>query len=337
MRVFVTGGAGYIGSHTLVELLAQGHEICVADSYANSSPEALRRVCALAGRDFRTEITDICDTARLSEILAQFRPEAVVHFAGLKAVGEGEADPVAYYRVNVGGTLSLLRAMAATGCGRLIFSSSATVYGDPAYLPYDEDHPCLPTSVYGRSKWMAEQVIRDWARVSPDASAVILRYFNPVGAHPSGRIGEDPQGIPNNLMPYLAQVAVGRRPHLGIFGQDYPTRDGIGERDYLHVMDLARAHVAALDYSRRQPGSAVFNLGTGTGVTVLEMLQAFSQACGRALPYEIGPRRAGDLAAYYANPARAQAQLGWQARHSLSEICASSWAWQSQNPEGYRG
>ena len=336
MRILLTGGAGYIGSHTLVELLEAGHDLCVTDNYANSAPEAPARVAALTGKTFRVEEADVCDTAHMARIIADFRPDSVVHFAGLKAVGEGEADPVSYYRVNVGGTLSLLNAMAAGDCKSIIFSSSATVYGDPVYLPYDEQHPCAPTNVYGRSKYMAEQVIRDWARATPGASAVLLRYFNPVGAHASGRIGEDPQGIPNNLMPFIAQVAVGRRETLGIFGADYDTRDGTGERDYLHVVDLARAHMAAITYAADHKGCEAFNIGTGQGVTVLEMVQAFSAACGRDLPYELLPRRPGDLPAYYANPALARDRLQWQAGHTLDQICQSTWNWQSQNPQGYK-
>lgn len=335
MRVVLTGGAGYIGSHTLVELLARGHEALVIDNYANSAPEALARVRRIAGRDFRIEEADVRDPAAMDRILGSFRPEAVIHFAGLKAVGEGEEKPLDYYDTNVGGTLVLLRAMAAAGCGRIVFSSSATVYGDPVYLPYDEAHPCAPTNVYGRTKWMAEQVLADWARATPGSAAVLLRYFNPVGAHESGLIGEDPQGIPNNLMPFIAQVAVGRRAKLGVFGADYDTRDGTGLRDYLHVVDLARAHVAALDHAAGTPGTSVFNIGTGEGTTVKEMLAAFSAACGRELPFEILPRRPGDLPAYYADPARARAVLGWQARHGLAEICASTWKWQSGNPRGY--
>lgn len=336
MRILLTGGAGYIGSHTLLELLTAGHELCVTETFANSSPEALRRVAALTGRSFRTETADVCDTARMTGILCDFRPEAVVHFAGLKAVGEGEAEPLRYYATNVGGTVSLLAAMDAAGCRKVVFSSSATVYGDPAYLPYDETHPLAPTSVYGRSKRMAEQVITDWARATPGASGVLLRYFNPVGAHESGQIGEDPQGIPNNLMPFIAQVAVGRREKLGIFGADYDTRDGTGERDYLHVTDLARAHLAALSYSPAPGQAEAFNIGTGTNITVREMLTAFSQACGRDLPFELLPRRPGDLPAYYADPAKARRLLNWQADLGLPEICETTWKWQSQNPTGYR-
>lgn len=335
MRIVLTGGAGYIGSHTAVELLNGGHEICVIDTYANSSPTALARVRQITGRDFPAHQVDVREATALRAVLAGFRPDAVVHFAGLKAVGEGEAQPLAYYDTNVNGTLALLRAMDAVGCRRIIFSSSATVYGDPQYLPYDEAHPCAPTNVYGRTKRMAEQVLEDWCRATPDSTAVLLRYFNPVGAHVSGLIGEDPRGIPNNLLPYIAQVAVGRRAYLGIFGDDYPTRDGTGERDYLHVTDLACAHVAALDHAMGHRGCPVFNIGTGTGTTVQEMLAAFSRACGHELPAKILPRRTGDLPSYYADPGLAQRMLGWQARHSLDDICTSSWTWQSQNPEGF--
>lgn len=335
MRVVLTGGAGYIGSHTAVELLAGGHEICVIDNHANSSPRALERVRRIAGRDFAAHTADVRDGAALQAILAGFRPDAVIHFAGLKAVAEGQAMPLTYYDTNVNGTLVLLRAMEAVGCRRIIFSSSATVYGDPQYLPYDEAHPCAPTNVYGRSKLMAEQLLGDWCAANPASAAVLLRYFNPVGAHDSGLIGEDPRGIPNNLLPYIAQVAVGRRAKLGIFGADYPTRDGTGERDYLHVVDLARAHVAALAHAMQAAGRAVFNIGTGQGTTVHEMRTAFALACGRELPFEVLPRRPGDLPAYYADAGLARRVLGWQADHSLAQICASSWNWQSKNPQGY--
>ena len=336
MRVLLTGGAGYIGSHTLVELLGRGHQVLVVDNFHNSLPEALARVRRISGADFAQETVDIRDRARMVALACDFRPEAVIHCAGLKAVGEGEAQPLDYYDVNLGGTLALLAAMAAAECRRIIFSSSATVYGDPLYLPYDEAHPCAPTNVYGRTKRAAELLLADWARAVPGAAAVLLRYFNPVGAHPSGLIGEDPRGIPNNLMPFLAQVTVGRRERLGVFGTDYDTRDGTGLRDYLHVVDLARAHVAALDHAAAQSGIEAFNLGTGTGTTVLEMLQAFSAACGRALPHERLPRRPGDLPAYYADPARAAAVLGWRAELGLEAICTSTWRWQSGNPDGYR-
>ncbi len=335
MRVILTGGAGYIGSHTAVELLALGHEICVVDNFANSTPEALARVRRIAGRGFRSETADVRDRAALAAVFCDFRPGAVLHFAGLKAVAEGEAMPATYYDVNVGGTVALLEAMAAADCRRVIFSSSATVYGDPVYLPYDEAHPCAPTNVYGRSKLMAEQVLADWARATPGAAAVLLRYFNPVGAHDSGLIGEDPRGVPNNLMPFIAQVAVGRREKLAVFGDDYDTRDGTGERDYIHVVDLARAHVAALDHSAGLAGTGIFNIGTGRGTTVFEMLAAYSRACGRELPFQVVPRRPGDLPAYYAEPALARARLDWQATHTLDDMCRSSWKWQSGNPGGF--
>jgi len=335
MRVLLTGGAGYIGTHTLIELLALGHELCVIDNFANSSPESLRRVRQISNRDFAGIEADIRDNAALGRALTDFRPEAVIHFAGLKAVGEGEARPVDYYETNITGTLNLLSAMEAAGCGRIIFSSSATVYGDPDYLPLDEDHPCRPASVYGRTKYMAEQILTDWTRANPEAGTVILRYFNPVGAHASGRIGEDPQGIPNNLMPFIAQVAVGRRERLSIFGDDYDTCDGTGVRDYIHVVDLARAHVTALDYGMARPGAHVFNIGTGRGTSVHQMLAAYGRACGRVLPYQVAPRRPGDIAACYADPSRANRLLGWRAEHDLDAMCASSWKWQNQNPRGY--
>lgn len=339
MRVLVTGGAGYIGSHTLVELMAGGHEVCVIDNHANSSPRALERVREIAGRDLAAHRLDIRDTAALARVAQDFRPDAVIHFAGLKAVGEGEENPVAYYEVNVGGTLSLLRAMEAAGCGRIIFSSSATVYGMPQYLPYDEQHPLAPVSVYGRTKRMAEDILRDWAaarnRAGETAAAILLRYFNPVGAHVSGRIGEDPRGEPQNLMPYLAQVATGRRAALRIFGDDWPTPDGTGIRDYIHVVDLARAHVAALDRAARTDGAEACNIGTGEGVSVRQMHAAFSQAVGRDLPCEVAPRRAGDLAESRAECSRAAEWLGWRPEHGLQDMVTSLWRWQSQNPDGY--
>lgn len=335
MRVVLTGGAGYIGTHTLVELLGLGHQVCVVDNFANSSPESLRRVRGISGQDFESVEADIRDTDAMRDILRNFQADAVIHFAGLKAVGEGEEKPVSYYDCNVGGTVSLLAAMDAAECRRIIFSSSATVYGDPDYLPLDEEHPCRPANVYGRTKYMAEQILSDWCRARPGTSTVLLRYFNPVGAHESGRIGEDPQGIPNNLVPFIAQVAVGRREKLAVFGDDYDTRDGTGLRDYIHVVDLARAHVAALTYAAAHEGTEVFNIGTGDGVTVKEMLAAYSQACGRDLPYAIVPRRPGDIAACYADSSKAARLLGWTAKYDLEAMCGSSWNWQSNNPEGY--
>lgn len=336
MRVLVTGGAGFIGSHTLVELLAQGHEVCVVDNYDNSSPVVLDRVRQLSNRTLEDHQADIRDTARLSEIACAFKPDAVIHFAGLKAVGEGQEKPVEYYDVNVAGTLSLLRAMKAAQCGRIIFSSSATVYGEPVYLPYDEAHPLAPNNVYGMTKRVAEQLLCDWAQATGGA-AILLRYFNPVGAHASGRIGEDPNGVPQNLMPFLAQVATGQRDKLMIFGDDYETPDGTGVRDYIHVVDLARAHVAALRRAMVTQGAEAYNIGTGRGYSVREMHAAFSKAVGRELPFEIAPRRAGDIAESRADCSKAAAVLGWQAQFGLDEMAQSLWHWQSQNPEGYRG
>lgn len=335
MRVLVTGGAGYIGSHTLIELLAQGHEICVVDNFANSSPVVLDRVAELAQRRFGHHRADIRDPDAMVAILRDFRPEAVIHFAGLKAVGESGQIPLDYYDVNITGTLRLLQAMERAGCGRIVFSSSATVYGVPRYLPFDEDHPCAPTNVYGRTKLMAEQIMTDWQIARDGVSVVVLRYFNPVGADISARIGEDPRDIPNNLMPFVAQVAVGRRARLSVFGDDYDTPDGTGVRDYIHVTDLARAHVAALDHAQRTPGTSVFNIGTGQGYSVLEMVAAFARASGRDIPHEVVARRDGDIACSLADPGRAQAVLGWRAERGLDDMCASTWAWQSQNPDGY--
>jgi UDP-glucose 4-epimerase len=343
MRVLVTGGAGYIGSHTLVELLGRGHEALVIDNFANSSPEALARVRLLTNRDFETVAADIRDAARLTAAAVAFRPEAAIHFAGLKSVGEGERRPVDYYDVNVGGTVALLRALGEAGCRRVVFSSSATVYGEPRYLPCDEAHPLAPVAVYGQTKAVAERLLGDWARATGGA-AILLRYFNPVGAHASGRIGEDPRGVPENLMPYLAQVAAGRRDALRIWGDDWPTADGTGVRDYIHVVDLARAHVAALGRAEAVEaafGGAVggageaYNLGTGRGTSVLEMLRAFERAVGRPLPHEIHPRRPGDIAESRADPSLAERVLGWRAELGLDDMVRDLWAWQEANPQGY--
>jgi UDP-glucose 4-epimerase len=335
MRVLVTGGAGYIGSHTLVELLGQGHEALVVDNFSNGSPVALDRVRALTNGAFDVVECDIRDTMRLSAAARAFKPEAVIHFAGLKAVGESVRLPVEYYDVNVSGTLSLLRAMAGGRCRKIIFSSSATVYGIPDYLPYDEDHPTRPESVYGQTKLMAEQVLTNWTRATEGACAVLLRYFNPVGAHVSGRMGEDPQGVPENLMPYLAQVATGERDKLRIFGDDYPTPDGTGVRDYIHVTDLARAHVAALERTG-VPGTHVYNIGTGRGYSVKEMLAAFSAAVGRDLPFEVVARREGDIPEMQADCRKAAAELGWRAERGLEDMARDLWRWQQANPRGYR-
>ncbi|WP_370162590.1 UDP-glucose 4-epimerase GalE [Limimaricola soesokkakensis] len=336
MRVLVTGGAGYIGSHTLVELLGQGHEVACVDNYSNGSPEALRRVGELVPQGaLHAHDADVRDPAGLDRIFAAFRPEAVIHFAGLKAVGESVEKPVEYYDVNVTGTLSLLRAMDRAECQRIIFSSSATVYGEPVFLPYTEAHPLAPTSVYGHTKRFAEQILTDWSAARPGSAVMLLRYFNPVGAHESGRIGEDPQGVPNNLMPYLAQVATGRQERLRIFGDDYPTPDGTGVRDYIHVVDLARAHVAALDRAAASAAAETYNIGTGRGYSVREMLDAFSTAVGRALPFEVLPRRAGDIAEMQADCSHAAEKLGWRASLGVEEMARDLWRWQQANPQGY--
>jgi len=335
MRILVTGGAGYIGSHTLLQLLRERHEVAVLDNYSNSSPEALRRVKLLANADFEIREGDVQDAACLSEVFGGFRPEAVVHFAGLKAVGESSEKPLEYYAQNVGGTIALLKAMQAHDCPRIVFSSSATVYGEAIYLPYDEVHPLQPASPYGRTKYFIEEIIRDWTLSWKDASAVLLRYFNPVGADASGRIGEDPNGIPNNLVPYIAQVAVGRLKQLGVFGNDYDTRDGTGERDYIHVEDLARAHLAAIDYAAGTTGCEAINVGTGRSATVLEMVKAFEKAAQREIPYKIAPRREGDVGSMLAGVAKAERLLGWQARLDIDDMCKTTWKWQSENPDGY--
>ncbi len=335
MKVFVTGGAGYIGTHTLLQLLAAGHEPCVFDNFSNASPVALARVRQLSNRDFETIEGDIRDAAMLRSALVDFAPDAVIHFAGLKAVGESNDKPLLYYENNVSGSVNLLAAMDAAGCRRIVFSSSATVYGEAQYLPFDETHPIAPTNPYGRTKAMVEGAIADWATATPGTSGVLLRYFNPVGAHESGRIGEDPRDIPNNLMPYIAQVAVGRREKLSIFGDDYPTRDGTGERDYIHVVDLAAAHLAALDHSKRATGCDAINIGTGHGVTVKELVAAYERAIGRSIPTQIVGRRAGDIASSYAATDKAARLLGWRAALDVDAMCASSWLWQSSSPEGY--
>ena len=337
MRVFLTGGAGYIGSHTLTELLGDGHDVCVYDNFANSQPAALARVRTLSNRDFDIVEGDIRQGDRLADALKAFQPDAVIHFAGLKAVGDSAAFPLEYYENNVQGSISLLRAMDSAGCRRIVFSSSATVYGEPRYLPFDETHPLSPTNPYGRTKLFIEEIIRDWTIARPGTSAALLRYFNPVGAHASGRIGEDPLGPPANLLPFVSQVAVGRREYLSVYGDDYPTRDGTGERDYIHVVDLARAHMAALTYCAARPGCEAINVGVGRGATVLEVIRAFEAVSGCSIPYRIVGRRAGDTASSVADPSKALALLGWRAERDLRDICQSAWAWQSGNPGGYRG
>ena len=339
MRVLLTGGAGYIGSHTALVLLEHGHEVVVLDDFSNSSIEAVRRVEELSGREIRVIEADLAAPG-VAELLngAGSEPvefDAVIHFAGLKAVGESVKQPTRYYRTNIDSTLNLLELMADRGVTKLVFSSSATVYGDPEYVPLDEGHPVGVglTNPYGWSKAMNEQIIRDAQAARPELSAVLLRYFNPVGAHPSGRIGEDPAGIPNNLMPFIAQVAVGKRERLNVFGNGYPTVDGTGVRDYIHVMDLAEGHVAALE--RMTPGVTAYNLGSGDGSSVLEVIRAFEQASGRPVPYAIVPARDGDVAETVADPAKANTELSWSTTRTLLDACRDSWAWQSANPGGY--
>ena len=329
MRVAVTGGAGYIGSHTVVELLQRGHEVLILDTFINAAADVPDRISAIAGSSPQVERVDVTHILALTAALKNFDPGAVLHFAGLKAVGEAVANPLEYYRVNVAGSLTLLRAMEVAGCHRLVFSSSATVYGDPDQVPVPEDHPLRPASPYGHSKQMVEQMIDDWGVANAQVSAVNLRYFNPVGAHPSAQIGEAPEGVPNNLMPYVAQVAGGLRPHLSVFGNDYDTPDGTGVRDYIHVVDLAQAHLAALDLTVRETGVKTLNVGTGRGYSVLDMVRAFEAASGRPIPYKIAPRRAGDVAEYFADPSRAGDCLGWTASRDLDAMCRDAWAWQS--------
>lgn len=335
MRILVTGGAGYIGSHTVVLLLEAGHEVVVVDNFSNSKPEAVRRVAEIAGRGVDLHEVDLLDAEMLDQTLASTGPDAVIHFAGLKAVGESVADPHRYYRTNVVGTLNLIESMQRHGCQTLVFSSSATVYGAKPSLPLREDAPTSATNPYGWSKFMIERILRDVHAADDTWSIASLRYFNPVGAHPSGRIGEDPQGTPNNLLPFISQVAVGRRERLDVFGADYDTPDGTGVRDYLHVVDLAAGHLAALHRLAEVGGHHVWNLGTGNGHSVLEVIGAFERATGVAIPYEVVGRRPGDIAASYADPSRANEELGWTADRSIDTICADAWRWQSSNPEGY--
>jgi len=334
--ILVTGGAGYIGSHTCVELLNEGHELVIVDNLANSRLEAINRIRAITGRDFAFYRTDVCDRAAMTDVFARHPIEAVIHFAGLKAVGESVAKPLEYYRNNLDSTLTLCEVCREAGVRKIVFSSSATVYGVPGRVPITEDMPLFCTNPYGWTKFMNEQILRDLAAASPDWSIMLLRYFNPIGAHASGLIGEDPAGIPNNLMPYIAQVAVNRLPSLHIYGNDYPTPDGTGVRDYIHVVDLAAGHCRAIDYTFSHTGVEMVNLGTGRGYSVLEMVAAFEKASGRQISYQIDPRRPGDIAASYADPSKAAALLNWRAERSLDEMCADTWRWQSKNPNGYQ-
>ena len=336
MRVLVTGGAGYIGSHTVVQLVAAGHEVVVVDSFVNAKAAVVPRIEALTGQPLEVHAFDLCDRDKTEALFASREIDAVIHCAGLKAVGESVAEPLAYYANNIDSTLSLVRAMQRHGVRTLVFSSSATVYGPEPELPMREALPTSATNPYGWTKVMQEQILRDIAAADDSWRIALLRYFNPVGAHASGTMGEDPQGIPNNLLPFIAQVAVGRRERLAVFGDDYDTPDGTCLRDYIHVEDLAAGHVAALHrLAAIDTSVATWNLGTGQGTSVLEMLAAFSRAVGRDLPYEIAPRRAGDIAMSFADPTLAEAELGWRATRSIDDMCADTWRWQSRNPHGY--
>jgi UDP-glucose 4-epimerase len=335
MSILVTGGAGYIGSHTCIELLAEGHDIVIVDNLVNSSTEAVTRIGEISGRELAFYALDIADRAGLNRVFEQHDISAVIHFAGLKAVGESVSKPLYYYQNNIAGTLVLCEVMAEHGVFDMVFSSSATVYGDPASVPIREDFPLSATNPYGQSKLFVEQVLHDLHIADSRWNAILLRYFNPVGAHLSGRIGEDPQDIPNNLVPYVAQVAVGKLACLSVFGDDYPTPDGTGVRDYIHVVDLARGHLKALVKLAEKPGVVPFNLGTGQGYSVLEMISAFERISGKPVPYKLVERRPGDIAACYADPALANTQLGWSAQYGLDRMLEDTWRWQSQNPSGY--
>ena len=336
-RILVTGGAGYIGSHTIVELQQAGYEVVVIDNLDNSSKVSLERVEKITGRRVAFYQVDIRDREGLSKALTEHPCDACIHFAGLKAVGESVEKPWEYYENNIGGTLTLLDVLRKHNCKNIIFSSSATVYGDPVEIPITEQCPkgqC--TNPYGWTKSMLEQIMMDMQKADPEWNIVLLRYFNPIGAHPSGTMGEDPNGIPNNLMPYITQVAIGKRKELGVFGNDYDTPDGTGVRDYIHVVDLARGHVCALKAIDRKCGLAIYNLGTGHGYSVLDVVKAFEKANGVKVPYSIKPRRAGDIATCYSDPSKAERELGWKAIYGIEEMCRDSWHWQSQNPNGYK-
>ncbi|MGM9960337.1 MAG: UDP-glucose 4-epimerase GalE [Allobaculum sp.] len=336
MKILVTGGAGYIGSHTVVELLNAGHEAVIVDNLYNSSEKAVDRIQELTGKPVAFYKVDILDKEGLDRVFEKENVDAVIHFAGLKAVGESVRKPVEYYNNNIAGTLNLIEAMRSHDVKNIIFSSSATVYGDPAQIPITEQCPkgtC--TNPYGWTKWMIEQILSDVHTADPEWNVILLRYFNPIGAHESGRIGEDPKGIPNNLLPYVAQVAVGKLKEVGVFGNDYPTPDGTGVRDYIHVVDLANGHVAALEQIKKDAGLKIYNLGTGKGSSVLDVIHAFEKACGKKIPYSIKPRREGDIATCYAKCDLAKEELGWEAKYNLDDMCASSWKWQSENPDGY--
>ena len=335
MKLLVTGGAGYIGSHTCVELLNAGYELVVVDNLSNSSEESLRRVQEITGKSLIFHKVDLLDKPSLEAVFAQYPFETVIHFAGLKAVGESVEKPLEYYYNNLTGTLILCQVMRQFQVKNMVFSSSAAIYGNPASVPITEDFPLSTLSPYGRTKLMIEEILRDLHTADESWNIALLRYFNPVGAHPSGKIGEDPNGIPNNLVPYVAQVAVKRLPELYVFGNDYPTPDGTGIRDYIHVIDLALGHLKAVEKLRSQPGLVIYNLGTGRGYSVLEVVAAFEKACGFKIPYKIVKRRAGDSAVSYADPSKARREMGWEAKRGIDEMCADVWRWQSQNPYGY--
>ncbi|NLZ70252.1 MAG: UDP-glucose 4-epimerase GalE [Clostridiaceae bacterium] len=335
-NILVTGGAGYIGSHTVVELLDVGHKVTVIDNLSNSNQEVLNRVKRITGKDADFVCVNLCDYQSLEDVFVKTSFDAVIHFAGYKAVGESVAKPLDYYRNNLESTFNLLRLMLKFNVTRIVFSSSATVYGTPKEVPIREDAPLSCTNPYGWTKYMNERILTDTQIANPHLSVVLLRYFNPVGAHSSGLIGEDPVGIPNNLMPYITQVATGRREKLHVFGNDYPTPDGTGVRDYIHITDLAKGHVAAIEYSFKRTGIDVFNLGTGRGTSVLELVRTFERVNDRRIPYVIDPRRPGDIATCYADPDKAKKVLGWEAELDLADMCRDAWNWQSKNPQGYR-
>ncbi len=335
MKILITGGAGYIGSHTCLTLLEEGHEICVVDNLVNSKEAPLARVQEITGRHLDFQRVDLTQKERLRRVFAAHSFEGIIHFAGLKAVGESAVMPLPYYRNNICGTLVLLELMQAYGVKNLVFSSSATVYGEPESVPIRETAAVGPTNPYGRTKLMIEYILKDLYQSDPEFNIAILRYFNPVGAHGSGRIGEDPNDIPNNLMPFISQVAVGKQPRLSVFGSDYPTPDGTGVRDYIHVMDLAAGHGCALEKLCQNPGVVTYNLGTGRGYSVLEMIAAFERVSGRPIPYQLVDRREGDIAVCYADPALAEQDLGWRAKRGIEEMCTDVWRWQSANPNGY--
>lgn len=337
MKILVTGGAGYIGSHTCVELLNEGYEIAVVDNLSNSSKISIERVKKITERNFPFYINDVRDKEALDNIFSEERPDAVIHFAGLKAVGESVSLPLMYYENNLISSLVLLETMKKHGMNNIVFSSSATVYGDPASVPITEDFPLSTTNPYGETKLMIERILTDYAKANDQFNPILLRYFNPIGAHESGMIGEDPNGIPNNLVPYITQVAIGKLKCLSVFGDDYDTKDGTGVRDYIHVVDLARGHVAAIrKLQKEKTGLKVYNLGTGNGYSVFEMLHAFEKTCGHEIPYKVMPRRSGDIAECYAEPRKAINELGWIAQKGIDEMCADAWRWQTLNPNGYR-